>query len=484
MLTAEAITASAGSSVLDGAIEYLEDVTLTPVSGDTTGTKFEFGNIPSISEEDYQAGYRYIYIVLPSDAPEEAAQHLNTVQNGQIKVNAKEAALPRSFANDLMTAQITVEEKAAVFLAKVHINYITDEDYYYTSALKVFAIDPQASEPEEPIEDEGDIIVDNSGNVGGAGTDPDELKKSVDITEAEQALIDSGKNMYIILNVEKADGTVLPEDEVLTESVKGDATIGMYLDISLMKKIGELESAVHKTNEPIIISLDMPEELVNTDSTMRRDYYIIRVHENENGVKTADKFCLNYDSASGKYWFMTDRFSSYAIAYVDVPTITKPDVPAAKYPIDLGTDGRVHSNVTTAAAGDKVTITVDPGYIAHVFSGSTQIARITGTGSFIMPANGIKIVVECELGGYMLTKARSYVYSYDSSMNYITVNATKNQKSTVTINLGKEYAGKSFVIYEGKKSTSVKVTEGTLDKNGKYTLEIDYGKNYTLVVED
>ena len=228
----------------------------------------------------------------------------------------------------------------------------------------------------------------------------------------------------------------------------------------------------------------MPEELVNTDSTMRRDYYIIRVHENENGVKTADKFCLNYDSASGKYWFMTDRFSSYAIAYVDAPTITKPDVPAAKYPIDLGTDGRVHSNVTTAAAGDKVTITVDPGYIAHVFSGSTKIARITGTGSFIMPANGIKIVVECELGGYMLTKARSYVYSYDSSLNYITVNATKNQKSTVTINLGKEYAGKSFVIYEGKKSTSVKVTEGTLDKNGKYTLEIDYGKNYTLVVED
>ncbi len=175
MLTAEAITASAGSSVLDGTIEYLEDVTLTPVSGDTTGTKFEFDNIPRISAEDYQAGYRYIYIVLPSEAPEEIAQVFNWVQVGQIKVNDKDAALPRSFANDLMTAQITVEEKAAVFLAKVNINYITDEDYYYTSALKVFAIDPQASEPEEPIEDEGDIIVDNSGNVGGAGTDPEKI---------------------------------------------------------------------------------------------------------------------------------------------------------------------------------------------------------------------------------------------------------------------------------------------------------------------
>lgn len=53
--------------------------------------------------------------------------------------------------------------------------------------------------------------------------------------------------------------------------------------------------------------------------------------------------------------------------------------------------------------------------------------------------NGVKIVIECEPGQYMLTKARSYVYSYTFDMDYITVDAAKNQKRTITINLGKDY---------------------------------------------
>ncbi|MGN1416020.1 MAG: hypothetical protein ACI4XF_04210, partial [Oscillospiraceae bacterium] len=209
-----------------------------------------------------------------------------------------------------------------------------------------------------------------------------------------------------------------------------------------------------------------------------RTYKIIRVH---NGVPTV--LDCNFDPATGMASFRTDKFSTYAIAYVDT-TNAEPVMPAVQYPINLGTDGRVHADKTSAAAGDTITISVDPGYIAHVFSGNTEIARITSSGTFVMPANGIKVVVECELGHYMLTKARSYVYSYDSGMDKITVNATKNQKNTVTVNLGREYADKSFTVYEGKKSTKVKVTEGTLDANGKITLEVDFGENYTLVVED
>lgn len=115
--------------------------------------------------------------------------------------------------------------------------------------------------------------------------------------------------MHIVLNVQKADGTVLPEDMALTEAAKGDSIIGMYLDISLLKKIGNFELAVYNTLAPITISFTLPEELVNTDSKMTREYYIIRVHENENGVKSVDKFPLNYDGVSGKYWFATDKFS-------------------------------------------------------------------------------------------------------------------------------------------------------------------------------
>ena len=78
---------------------------------------------------------------------------------------------------------------------------------------------------------------------------------------------------------------------------------------------------------------------------------------------------------------------------------------------------------------------------------------------------------------------QSYVYSYDSDMNKIRVNSTRKQ-GIITVNLGKEYAGKSFTIYEGKKSTKVKVTDGVLDAKGRFTFEVPDGKNYTLIVED
>ena len=77
----------------------------------------------------------------------------------------------------------------------------------------------------------------------------------------------------------------------------------------------------------------------------------------------------------------------------------------------------------------------------------------------------------------------SYVYSYDSDMNKIKVNSTKN-RGVIVVNLGEEYAGKSFTIYSGRKNTDVKITEGVLNSNGAYKFEVPDGKNYTLVVED
>ncbi|MBP0958107.1 MAG: hypothetical protein J5997_12175 [Oscillospiraceae bacterium] len=56
--------------------------------------------------------------------------------------------------------------------------------------------------------------------------------------------------------------------------------------------------------------------------------------------------------------------------------------------------------------------------------------------------------------------------------------------NAIIIDLGEEYAGKSFTIYSGRKSTKVKVTEGEFDKNGKFVFEVPDGKNYTLVIEE
>ncbi|MGN1415800.1 MAG: hypothetical protein ACI4XF_03100, partial [Oscillospiraceae bacterium] len=326
-------------------------------------------------------------------------------------------------------------------------------------------------------------VIDNSDNYSGAGiANAEEAKSVIPITNYEKAAIESGEDLYIILDVKDGTATVPTSDRTVVNSTASEygLTVGMMLDIELFKRIGDggLITAVHETNGMLTVEFKMPAELLNSDADVTRTYKIIRVH---NGVPTV--LDCDFDPATGMASFKTDKFSTYAIAYSDVSNaVPAPEAP--KYAVDLGTDGRVHANKTSAAAGDTITISVDPGYIAHVFSGNTEIARITSTGTFVMPANGIKVVVECELGHYMLTKARSYVYSYDSGMNKIAVNATKNQKNTVTVNLGRDYAGKSFTVYEGKKSTSVKVTDGTLDANGKITIEVDFGKNYTLVVED
>ncbi|MGN0691963.1 MAG: hypothetical protein ACI4K7_06420, partial [Oscillospiraceae bacterium] len=154
-----------------------------------------------------------------------------------------------------------------------------------------------------------------------------------------------------------------------------------------------------------------------------------------------------------------------------------------EYPIDIGSSTLIKTDKTSASEGEKVNVTVKTGYIGHVYDkNGNEIAKITGTGFFIMPEGGVKITAEYPID-LALTWQNSYIYSYDSDMNRIAVSRTKKQ-GVITVSLGKEYAGKTVTLYEGKKSTKVKVTEGTLDKNGKLTFEVDDGKNYTLIVEE
>lgn len=319
-----------------------------------------------------------------------------------------------------------------------------------------------------PVTNVGKAVFDNVMNV----------VLNIDITPEESLAMANGEDMNIFLEVKDASETAPKEDvEKVNEAVSENGIkLGMILDISLFKQIGNNPTiAITETKEPITITFKMPEALINSDGAVDRTYYIIRVHDGKTEIIYG-----TYNAETNEFTFETDKFSTYAIAYSDKAKNTS----APTYPVDLGNDSRVHADKTKAAAGEKVTLSVASGCKALVISGGDVIATITGTGSFIMPKGGVIVKVTAIYDPVLMgVYKNSYVYSYDSDMNYITVNRTKKQ-GTVTVDLGKKYAGKSFVIYTGKKSTSVKVTEGTLDKNGKFTLEIDYGKNYTLVVED
>ena len=178
--------------------------------------------------------------------------------------------------------------------------------------------------------------------------------------------------------------------------------------------------------------------------------------------------------------FTSDKFSIYALGVA-----ARQDDTSGAHTIT--TDSHIKLEGTSFKPGDRVNYRVDDFYVAYIYVNGEAVKCISGTGSFIMPEGNVKIV--CYKGGgsnYMLTAgvARSYVYSYDTDMNSITVSATKKKNDYIIVDLGKEYAGKSFTVYEGRKSTEVKITEGTFDENGRFTLDIDHGMNYTLIVED
>ena len=252
--------------------------------------------------------------------------------------------------------------------------------------------------------------------------------------------------------------------------------------ITLFVKVGDNDPrAVTETNGDLKITFEMPEKFINTDTSVTRKYSIIRVHNGEAAILDCE-----YDKTTAKGRFVTDKFSTYSIAYKDI-TEEEPapePAPVVRYPIVI--NDNVTVDKTTAAAGETVNVRTDFGYDIIVTAANGQrIAQITEKGSFTMPACKVSVTaVQNETFALMATAWRqSYVYSYDADMNKIKVSSTK-KRGVIVIDLGEEYADKSFTIYNGRKSTKVKVTYGVLDAKGRFTFEVPDGKNYTLIVED
>lgn len=133
------------------------------------------------------------------------------------------------------------------------------------------------------------------------------------ITDAEKAL---GVNVWIKLL--DASGTMPAADKAAIIKAAGDYKVGLYLDLSLFKKVGTTDAtAVHNLNGVVKLGFKIPSNLQKSD----RIYKIVRIHE---GVATV----LNAEVDSNyNLTFETDKFSSYALIYEDNdPTISNGNV--------------------------------------------------------------------------------------------------------------------------------------------------------------
>ena len=151
-----------------------------------------------------------------------------------------------------------------------------------------------------------------------------ELARSL-ATEEELIRVQNGENLLIYLDMENIDDSVSATDKSLVEAaVKAsskDAKVGMYLDLTLYKKVGDgAATKVTDTKESrISVTIEVPDSLKG-GSDVTRTFYIIRVHDGATDILAT--------TTETTITFETDKFSTYALAYSDKsngsPSVTTP----------------------------------------------------------------------------------------------------------------------------------------------------------------
>lgn len=135
------------------------------------------------------------------------------------------------------------------------------------------------------------------------------------ITESDFEEFNSGMTIKVSLEVSDITSTVPAEDKSLAEELiakdkpKNRYEVGMYLDVSITKTIGGVDSKVEKTASEIGITVDIPESLYDKN----RQYAVIRIH----GGKA--ELLADLDSDPNTVTFKTDCFSTYALVYRTKP---------------------------------------------------------------------------------------------------------------------------------------------------------------------
>ena len=132
------------------------------------------------------------------------------------------------------------------------------------------------------------------------------------LTQEELVTAVAGAGIEIRIDVARMEDVPLVDAQVIEQGVEAyqdifpDMNMGMYIDISMFMRKGSGDwNAVHTTNEPIEIVLDIPQELMSLSA----DFYILRAHEG------AYLLLEDLDDNPDTITIRTEAFSTYAITY-------------------------------------------------------------------------------------------------------------------------------------------------------------------------
>ena len=171
------------------------------------------------------------------------------------------------------------------------------------------------------IEKEAEVSPDSPFGGASLDTSKEDLIAAKGIfTPEEKAEVENGVNARIWVEISSTEN--LTEEnrkkiEALAKKLMGsDISNLTYFDAELFKSVTKdgvsTKSQISEPGAHIEISLRLPESLVSKDRFILRKYKVIRLHDGK-----VDSLDAEFDKETNTLKFVTDRFSTYAIAYTD-----------------------------------------------------------------------------------------------------------------------------------------------------------------------
>lgn len=143
-----------------------------------------------------------------------------------------------------------------------------------------------------------------------------ELLDAIGLTAAEKKAIANGANVNVVLNVNVK--TLTEKEAKLIESVIGKNKMAETYDINLLLQIAGLaDRNITDPSSAIGITITIPDKFINTDTSVKRVYRMVRIHGGKATVIDG-----TFDANTKQFTFATDGFSTYALVYEDVAATT------------------------------------------------------------------------------------------------------------------------------------------------------------------
>lgn len=195
-------------------------------------------------------------------------------------------------------------------------------------------------------------------------TDKDAFLASVGLSDEEK----SSTSIEVVFKAASKSMTQTESELTASKLPEGYET-GCALDLSMYLNLnGEKKRDITQTAGPISISVTIPQNLINSDASVTRNYKIVRIHGGDAQVLDG-----TYNAQDHTFTFSTDRFSTYVIIYRD-------DTTAAPTP-GTGDTGTTDSGTTNSGTGQNGASTQNPTGSTGTNGGASQTASAPSAGT-------------------------------------------------------------------------------------------------------